>query len=75
MSQDYNHEKSGVTNPLDLDDFFDWKYSKNHFFYVHFSKFKSKKVPKKVPDSFLTQIFRFLTPKNIRIDALKDGIR
>ena len=23
MSQDYNDEKSGVTNPLDLDDFFD----------------------------------------------------
>ena len=73
MSQDYNDEKSGVTNPLDLDDFFDWKFSKNHFFYVNFLKFKVKKVYKKWPDSFLTPIFRFLTPKTLRIDALKDA--
>ena len=40
-----------------------------------FQSLSQKKYLKKVPDSFLTQIFRFLTPKNIRIDALKDGTR
>ena len=71
MCMGLNHERNFKISLQDLVDFCLSKNAKNHFFRSLFSTLSPKKYLKKVPSTFLSMIFGFLTPKNIRSNDLR----